>query len=300
MKKYDENLVVQANKIIDAKQELTLSEKKIIAMMISKVSPEDMDFKQYRIYIKDFIDIGSNRTSFYSDARKITKQILSRVLEINEDNSNFLQIGFVSHYRYFPGKAYIECAFDPDLKPYLLDLKSRFTQYQLENIMHCRSMYSIRLYEILKSFEGLGERTISLDDLKFMLNIEKGYKRFSNIKKRIIDPAQKELRQYTDIHFGYERIKEGRSIVAIKFYITKNRQIRLQFGKPDEKTIEIQTENKKLEQIKKKLSKKQTMDAKAKFVKSLNPLMTKKLKANGFDSKSISDLFDGYLIENHG
>ena len=299
MKKYDEKTVVKSNILIDSRHSFSLSEIKILATMISKISPDDKDFKPYRIYIKEYIQLdGSKRTDMYSEAIKISERLRDRGLTIKKDNGGTLVTGFISSADHNPNTGYVEFSFDPKLKPYLLELKNRFTQYRLQNIMHCKSMYSIRLYEILKSFEGLGERVISLDDFRFMLNIEREYKRFVDLKKRILDPAQKELWQYTDIHFSYERIKEGRSIVAIKFYITKNRQIRLQFGKPDEKTIEIETENKRLAKIKRALGSQGIDAARSAFQQSINnPFILKKIRDNGFAGKAVQMRFDAYLLD---
>ena len=38
---------------------------------------------------------------------------------------------------------------NPLLKPFLLGLQERYTQYQLENILAMKSVYAIRIYELL-------------------------------------------------------------------------------------------------------------------------------------------------------
>jgi plasmid replication initiation protein len=55
-----------------------------------------------------------------------------------------------------------------------------------------------------------------------MLDVKK-YKLFANIKQRIVDRAVVEINEQTDIIVGYELIKTGRKVTAIRFnYIYKD------------------------------------------------------------------------------
>ena len=117
-------------------------------------------------------------------------------------------------------------AFDPTLKPYLLGLKSNFTPYWLENILPMKSGYSIRLYELLRSYLNIGECIYTLNDLRARLEAE--YDRWDNLKARIIDKAIEEINEYTDIHAEYQTIRESYSVVAVRFIITH--QTRRQIG----------------------------------------------------------------------
>ena len=81
------------------------------------------------------------------------------------------------------------------------------------------------MYELLKQYEKIVVREVSLLDLRGLLGIEKEeYPRWSDFKRRVIDSCQQALLESTDIKFTYEPIKKGRGgkIVAITFYIEKN------------------------------------------------------------------------------
>ena len=122
-------------------------------------------------------------------------------------------------------KACWNWAFDPKLRPYLLELKSRFTAYDIRNVLTLQSSYSIRIYELLKQFERIGERTFRIDDLREVLGIStKQYKRYNDFKRFVIQQAYQDLKRHTDINFEYEEIKEGRRIASIRFII--QRQLR--------------------------------------------------------------------------
>ncbi len=94
-----------------------------------------------------------------------------------------------------------------------------------------KSTYSIRIYELLKQYEHIRERTISLESLRYYLDAIDVYPNYANFKQRVLKHSQKELNQKTDISFEFEEIKSGRKVQRIKFIMcsqkgkVKNRNI---------------------------------------------------------------------------
>jgi plasmid replication initiation protein len=86
-----------------------------------------------------------------------------------------LQITWVSSVKYYDNEGVVHIAFDPALKPYLLQLKSRFKPYQLRNVISLNSFYSIRIYELLKQYENIGNRTFEINELREMLVLSRYY-----------------------------------------------------------------------------------------------------------------------------
>jgi plasmid replication initiation protein len=219
-KKY---LVTKSNNLINAKYSLSIEEQRIILVLSSMVQPEDVEFKLYRFKIKEFLKlINVKDKKKYSEIPKITRKLVDKSLEIRYDKK-ILQTTWLSSVEYETGLGYVELEFSPKLKPFLLGLKKFYTTYKLENVLSLKSKYSIRLYEILKSFEFKNAESISIGDLKSLLGIDKKYTRFYDIKTKIIDKVQKELSEKTDIKFSYEEIKEGRFTKSLKFYIHSNK-----------------------------------------------------------------------------
>jgi plasmid replication initiation protein len=231
-KNKSEMAVTQGNPLIESRYKLSLSETKLFLWMVKEIHPGDKDFKTYRIYLKDFIESTKDvhRSDLYTTAKTITKGFLSKVLELENGT---LQTHFMSRVKYFPGEAYIEYRFEKDLKPYLIQLKGKFKSYDIQNIINCRYSVSIRIYQLLKSFEDLGERTVTVKDLRFMLVLEKEYSRFYDFKRFVLERAMKDLKKYSDIYFGYSLNKRGRNIHSVTFTIKKQRQRRLFDGKPE-------------------------------------------------------------------
>ena len=216
-------LVVKGNDFINARHQLTVAEMRILLMMITQVGRNDEDFKPYRIYIKDFVEaIGTSHKGEYERAREITLNLMKRVMEIPRQKG-YLQISFLSSAEYITGTGYVELSFDPKLKPYLLQLKERFTQYDIRNVLALQSFYSIRIYELLKQYVKLGERVMDVDELRELLKLPDSYKHYASFKRRIVLQAQKDLSRHTDLSFDFDEIKTGRKITRIRFVIRSNR-----------------------------------------------------------------------------
>jgi len=219
------NLIVKSNELIQGRYELKISQIKIILHMITLIKKDDADFKEYRISIKDYAHrVGIDPEGEYTHAKEITEDLLKKVIKITyedeEGRDRFLQINWLSHADYAAGEGYVEISFDPKLKPYLLALKERFTQYDIRNVLPMKSFYSIRIYELLKQFEKVGYRVFKINELKEMLGIDKKYSSYSLFKKRVIEKAQEELKKYSDIYFDFEEIKQhGRAYSHIRFNI---------------------------------------------------------------------------------
>ena len=235
-----EKLVVrESNQLIESRHPLTLTEMKLFLLMLSEIKFEDKEFQTYRVYIKSFLDnIDSKRTSLWTQSKVITKKFLQRVIELKTD-TGFIQTHFISHIEYFDGEGYIEYSFHKSLKPHLLQLKKSFTSMDILNVLSCHSIFSIRIYQLLKSFEGLGKRKIRITDLKTLLMIEKKYTQWNDFKRFVLEKSRRELKKYSDIYFTYETHKKGRRYDSITFHIHKKSQKRFNFDKEESPYLDI-------------------------------------------------------------
>ncbi|MFZ4773736.1 MAG: replication initiation protein [Terrimicrobiaceae bacterium] len=133
-----------------------------------------------------------------------------------------LNVSWLSSSEYVEGSGVVSLCFDPKLKPFLLQLKNRFTNYRIKNIVQLKSQFSIRIYELLKQYKKIGQRLFLVSDLRSILGIEDGqYKLYADFKRKVILIAQKELAKKTDISFRFEEIKIGHGVGQIRFYVNK-------------------------------------------------------------------------------
>jgi len=221
----EKNLVVKSNALIESKSSLTATEQKIVLCLISMISPEDEDFCKYILKISDFMDIaGIKDKSSYRRIQNSTETLMKKILKIKQPNS-ILFVAWLSSVKYLTGEGLVELEFSPELKPYLLNLKSHFTQYQLANVMKLKSFYSIRIYELLKQYESFNVRTFEIKELREWLGIaENKYKKYNDFKKKVLLVATNEITQKTDLVTSFEEIKSQRKITKIKFVFKRERK----------------------------------------------------------------------------
>ena len=236
-------IVTQSNKLVEARYNLPLAEQRLILIMISRIQPEDEDFKPYRISVSDLAEfLGVDKGSAYRECKKTTENLLKRVVCI-EESTGLLQVGWISSAKYIDGSGVVYLSFDPLLKPHLLQLKCNFTSSKLEMLMSFKSQYAMRMYTLLKQYERLQGREIETDLLRDILGLRKDqYTRYNDFKKDILESTQRELEAKADLYFEFDEIKYGRRVGAIRFnIITKKPTNTLSDNqdKPDQELIPL-------------------------------------------------------------
>lgn len=223
-------VVTHSNQLTEARYSLTLGEQKVILFLISMISPDDLELKDYSIKVQDFgTMMGLKGNSIYQRMDETLDRLLSRVIHIPKE-TGYLKIGWVSSAEYIRGKGIVQLRFDSKLKPYLLQLRKQFTRYRLFAVTQFQSAYSVRIYMLLKQYERIGEREFDLMELREMLGIDKKkYSQFKDFRKWVLNQAKKEFDRkdaqgaaLCDITFELETIREGRRISRLKFYIKRN------------------------------------------------------------------------------
>ena len=214
--------IVKSNDIIQkARFQLSTQEQKIILYLISKIKPTDKEFESYSFSIVEFCKIcgiDSDNGSNYSNLKSTIKSLADKSLWVRLDKNSQTLVRWINKAKIIENSGIVEIRLDDDMKPYLLELKNNFTQYELLYTLAMKSQYSIRLYEILKSYEYKKNIIYEVDILKQILLAE-NYKLFGDFKRRVIDIAITEINSLSDISITYELIKEGRKYVKIKFTI---------------------------------------------------------------------------------
>lgn len=221
-------LVTKSNNLVEARYHFSIWETRVFTKLVSLIQPGDEDFKKYKLQIKDLVSFfGVNDNDAYAKIKAVPDSLLKKVVTIpytENGEERFLKTGLIAQAS-IPKKkeGYIELSFHPDLKPYLLQLKRTFLSYDIRNVLKISSVYSIRIYELLKQYEKIGYREFDIDTLKVILGVSDKYKLYGHFKSRIILKAQEDLKLHTDIYFTFSEIKSGRKVVALLFEIKKNK-----------------------------------------------------------------------------
>lgn len=226
----EKNLVVrQSNELIEASYKIaSIGEGRLMRMLIAQISPTDEDFKTYRISVSDFARFFNITSKTVNEqVEKSARALRDREILIRNGKSWF-STGWLSHAEYIHGSGYVEVSFHARLKPYLLGLKSYFTQYDLDDLIEFKSGYAIRLFELLKkeqfkaNEQGCFERRFGYEELRNILGIEKTeYEFFKDFRVNVIQVATDEINANSDINVRTEYEKTGRKVSHIVFHCEK-------------------------------------------------------------------------------
>ena len=93
---------------------------------------------------------------------------------------------------------------------------------------YLEATYPIRSDERLKQYESIGERTLAVETLKNMFELQHEYPRFPNFNQRVIEPAIEDINRHSDLDIrAVEKIKEGRAVTALRFKFSTKSEAQL-------------------------------------------------------------------------
>ncbi len=150
--------VKKSHELVTARYSFTLMEMRLFTIIVSMIDDRDEDFKTYKIPVRNFINTFNIKSkTIYAEISQLTTSMLKKIITIpvHKDNEEKeLKVALLSSFMYsIDGKGMLEATFHPHMKPYFLQLKSKFLLYDIKNILKISSGNSIRMYELLKSYE---------------------------------------------------------------------------------------------------------------------------------------------------
>ena len=232
------------NRLIVSKYHLSATQIKFISYLSTLIDKNDKDFTTYTFRIQDILKVLDIERSNYKKLRIALRKLGSKYVILQDTEKIIEETTFLSYFKLDKENDTIQIRFDKSLKPFFLQLQTKFTKLSFKKILSFDSQYSVRFYEILESRANIYERYKNKYELEFeydlevlkemllgdfnenteKLEIPKSYNIYGNFKKKILDIAERELKEKGDYYFEYEPIKTGRKVTAIKFKIHTNRE----------------------------------------------------------------------------
>jgi plasmid replication initiation protein len=236
LEKAREAKVYQADSLLQkGRFELTLTEQRLILYAVSQIRSTDTKFQEYTFSLKEFYEVcGIKVNESYTVVKKVLLEMRKKVWWILMDDPNDPGTECESAVSWFEiirtnkRSGDITVAFHPDMMPYLLELARQreegggfYTNFTIRYILPMRSQYSVRLYELLKSYQkNNNEWWFKIDSLKRLLDCQH-YRRFADFRINVLEPAIKEINEYSDILVRYETEKTGKKFDIITFYMSE-------------------------------------------------------------------------------
>ena len=225
----NEVVVTKANALIEASYTLTLNEQRIIlacAAQLDSRKPLPKD-NRFTLSVEDFVELfKSDPKSTYTEMEEAVTRLYERDIRKIEGKTR-TRLRWVYMAEYMKGEGKVRLGFSPEIAPHLTMLHRRFTSYRLAEVADLVSIYSIRLYEMLVQYQDTGLFIVTVEDLRERLELQDKYKRFANLKARVIAPAVKELNQKTSLDVTWQPIKQGKAVHRLEFRFEEKVQMNL-------------------------------------------------------------------------
>lgn len=239
MDKLFDNAIVSKRNVLNEirKNNMSLQELRFFSIYLSKINSYDISTRSVRFPLSDFrkiMDIGDdmNITHFRTAIRKLLQQIVEVPSESGYGYTAFQLFKECTLERDENNEWYVEIDAHDKALPLMFDFKNKYFSYELWNALRLKSPNQVRMYEILKQYENLGKREISVLELKDLLGITQNEysDRWDNFKTKVLDRCQKALKENTDICYSYKRGKTGKGgkWLTIIFHIYKNKEYKNQ------------------------------------------------------------------------
>ncbi len=219
--------VVLSNALIRSAQGLNLVEKRILMAAITRMAgvmqPIEITAQEYA----DTFDIPVRQG--YWQLKEAVSSLLNRHItyqDVQNGRVGTYKVNWLSSVFYTKDEGFITVKFNPELMPELCDLQEHFTQYQLKQASSLRSIHSWRLMELLQQMKTKdaenGWLTISIEEFHHAMDSSTSYQaNFNLLKKRVIEPAIKELQEKDNWIINWNVLKKGRKISHLQFNFSK-------------------------------------------------------------------------------
>ncbi|AWV38923.1 RepB family plasmid replication initiator protein [Leuconostoc citreum] len=238
--------VVEHNSLITSIAKMDKTPLKMFELAVSLIDTENPP-KDQTVYLSKqelfaFFNVDdSNKHSRFKEAiEKMQKQAFFQIKKEQDKGFKFVSIVPIPYVEWTDYHDEVLIRFSPEIMPYLINLKTNFTQHALSEISELNSKYAIILYRWLsmnynqyehysvkggrreEQVESYRNPIITIRELRDTTDTVSEYKKFTDFERRVLKDPIKEITNHTSFNVTYEKVKKGRSIESIVFHITKN------------------------------------------------------------------------------
>ena len=233
----------------------THNDYRIFLSLISKIKKVDKDGKilpshkierEYSLSAKDYSKyFGCDIKNSYKFLKNATNKLMTTNIRLlMPEDKHYWRINICSKAEYKEKEGIINIKFTDDIMPYLAQVNKKFMLYNIKEISYFKSIYTVRLYELIQEYKETGWLQKSIDQLKENFAAGKSFALYADFKKRTFKKACDEINKLYDLNIKFEEIKEGRKVASIRFTFNKAKVIK--FTNPFTEKIILKFEKPKL------------------------------------------------------
>lgn len=229
------DIVIQANPLVEARKPLSTMQARLFYLALQDVNPHlsgkdkyyDKNFKESFFTPSELKEIFGGSGEYIKLAQQACDNLTDKKVVIKGEDGSFLYIPVFGIAEYKPNVG-LRLGFNTYMRPYLLDIFESgfpYTKISMKQIFNLSSSYAMRLLELMLQFRGtmknkMISRKMTIKDLRFALNVpQKAYTQTGDLKRFVINIAQREINKKTAYRLTYEQIKTGRKITGFLFVL---------------------------------------------------------------------------------
>ena len=246
------DLVVKSNKLVQALQTLSLTEVRLLQLAIvdaRETSTGLSSSKPLVLYANRYAEtFNVTLDAAYLALIEAEESLFKKKFIIKNDDGSTTKSRWIQDATYQTGQGKILITLTRVVIEHVTRIdgfEKYFTSYRLERTASFKSVYAVRLYELLIQWKST-QKTPTFPIEKFRSQLGVGvneYERVEAFKRRVLDVALEQINQYSDIQVKCEQHKNGRSISGFSFIFAFKQKEETQPKKAKEKTIKAKDEN---------------------------------------------------------
>ena len=239
--------VVEHNSLITSIAKMQKTALKMFELAVSCIDTENLP-ENNTVYLSkkelfSFFEVSSSskHSQFKEAIEFMQKQAYFKIKSNKALGIEYESIVPIPYVKWNDYNDEVTIQFSEHIMPYLINLKSEFTQYKISELQKLNSKYSIILYRWLsmnynqyehysnkggrraEQVEAYRNPSITVKELREITDTINEYTRFQSFENRVLKNAIEEINAHTSFNVSYEKVKKGRSIDSIVFHIEKKR-----------------------------------------------------------------------------
>ena len=247
--------VIEHNDLIMATARMPKTSLVAFEYIVSNIDPDNIP-EDYKINISksrmlEFFQTKPNdrkkKSRIQDDILKLQKDAIfifekEEIKEINGKERKVISntsIAPLSTIQWSNVSDIIHIRLNPDIVPYISDLKRNFTNYPISDIIDFKSRHTIVIYRWLlmnynqfKNYQNTGKRNtkalesyknpeVDIELLRKMTDTTDEYSRSNDFVRRVVDKAIDEINEKTKYEVHYDKIRNNRKLVRIQFHMNE-------------------------------------------------------------------------------
>ncbi|MGL4655727.1 MAG: replication initiation protein [Sarcina sp.] len=221
------NILMKNNELVKARYHLTSVQSDIFIVMLYKLQKDDKRGMSCKIHRKDFLKlISSNDKKTIVGIKSILNSLMQETIffkEIKDNGKNAIwgQYNLINGFEYDDETDEFTVSTTARVCDLLRSyLEVGYTPINMENYISLRNSYAKRMYDLLRLWSGTKTKiTYTLDELKEMLMLENKYSKYSDFRRKVIEPSIKELNESKMFEITYKENKTGRKVTSLDFFV---------------------------------------------------------------------------------